>query len=181
MYVFGKGKSATTVEAPSTQIQVGQKFTITGTVLDISPAQSGTAAISEKDMSAWMEYLHKQLPKPTDAVGVTVDLIALDPNGNQIYIGQTTSNIDGTYGFSWAPEVPGLYQITAIFAGSNSYGSSTASTYLTAVEEPATPPPATPIPLTTADMYFVPAVAGIIVSIFIVGVILALLMIKKRP
>ena len=118
MYVFGKGLSATTVDAPSTQIQVGQKFTITGTVLDMSPAQSGTAAISEEDMSAWMEYLHKQMPKPTNATGVTVDLIALDPNGNMVYIGQATSNIDGTFGFSWAPEVPGLYQITAIFAGS---------------------------------------------------------------
>jgi hypothetical protein len=169
------------VDAPSTQIQVGQKFTITGTVLDMSPAQSGTAAISEKDMSAWMEYLHKQLPKPTNATGVTVDLIALDPNGNMVYIGQATSNIDGTFGYSWAPEVPGLYQITAIFAGSASYGSSTASTFLTAVEGPVTPSPS-PQPLaSTADMYFVPAIAGLFVLIIAVAIVLALLMLRKRP
>ncbi len=181
MYVFGKGLSATTVDAPSTQIQVGQKFTITGTVLDMSPAQSGTAAISENDMSAWMEYIHKQMPKPTNATGVTVDLIALDPNNNMVYIGQATSNIDGTFGFSWAPEVPGLYQITAIFAGSASYGSSTASTYLTAVEAPVTPSPS-PQPLTsTADLYFVPAIAGLFVFVAIIGIVLALLMLRKRP
>ena len=181
MYVFGKGKTATTVAAPANEVQVGQKFTITGTVLDTSPAQTGTPAISEQDMSAWMEYLHKQLPKPTDAKGVTVDLTALDPNGNIITIGQATSNIDGTFGFSWTPEVPGLYQITARFAGSASYGSSQASTYMTAAEEPTTPPPATPQPLTATDMYFLPAVAGIIISIFIVGIVLALLMMKKKP
>ena len=147
----------------------------------MSPAQSGTAAISEKDMSAWMEYLHKQLPKPTNATGVTVDLIALDPNGNMVYIGQATSNIDGTFGYSWAPEVPGLYQITAIFAGSNSYGSSTASTYLTAIEAPTTPSP-TPQPLTsTADMYFIPAIAGIVVLTIVGFAILALLVLRKRP
>jgi hypothetical protein len=179
MYVFGKGLSATTVTAPSTQVQVGQKLTITGTVLDMSPAQSGTAAISEKDMSAWMEYMHKQAAKPTDATGVTVDLTAFDPNGNIVNIGQATSNTDGTFGFSWAPEVSGLYEITARFAGSASYGSSTASTYFTAIDGP-TPPTQTPIALTATETYFVPAIAGIIAAILAVGVILALVMIRKR-
>lgn len=180
MYVFGKGKSATTVASPSTEVQVGQKFTITGSVLDMSPAQSGTAAISEQDMSAWMEYLHRQRAKPTNATGVTVDLTALDPNGNMINIGQATSNTDGTFGFSWTPEVPGLYQIAAKFAGSASYGSSTASTYLTAVEGNVTPSP-TPLPLTTTtDMYFIPAVVGIIIAIAI-GFAITILMLRKRP
>jgi hypothetical protein len=98
-----------------------------------------------------------------------------------VYIGQATSNIDGTFGFSWAPEVSGLYQITAIFAGSNSYGSSTASTYLTAVQAPATPSPSPQPVASTADMYFVPAIAGLFVLIVIVAIVLALLMLRKRP
>ena len=180
MYVIGKGKSATTVSAPDTQITIGQKCTITGTVLDQSPAQPNTAAISEKDMSAWMEYLHRQQPKPTDATGVTVDITAIDPNGNYINIGQATSNTEGTFGYSWAPEVPGLYEITAKFAGSDSYGSSSATTYLTAVDPQATPPPATPQPLTAADLYFTPAIAGLAVLI-IACFAVTLLLLRKRP
>jgi hypothetical protein len=128
-----------------------------------------------------MECLHKQMPKPTNATGVTVDLVALDPNGNMVYIGQATSNIDGSFGFSWAPEVPGLYQITAIFAGSASYGSSTASTYLTAVEGPVTPSPSPQPVASTADMYFVPAIAGLFVLIIVVAIVLVLLILRKRP
>jgi hypothetical protein len=180
MYVFGKGLSETTVSAPSVEVQVGQKFTITGTVLDMSPAQSGTAAISEKDMSAWMEYLHKQMPKPMDAVGVTVDLTAIDPNGNLIIIGAATSDINGNFGFSWAPEVPGTYQITAAFKGSASYGSSTASTYLTAVEAPAPFTEPTQPPALISETYFVPAVVGLGIAIAVGFVLLALLLLKKK-
>ena len=181
MYTIGKGKSQTTVAAPAVNVQVDQLFTITGTVLDISPAQPGTPAISDAYMDAWMEYLHMQMPKPTDAKGVTVKLTAHDPNGNNIDIGQATCDNDGTFGFSWAPEVPGLYQITAVFEGSASYGSSRASTYLTAVEAPPAPAePETEGP-TTADLYLLPGIIAIIAAIAIVGVVLALLLLKKRP
>lgn len=183
MYVFGKGKSATTVTAPTMAVQVGQSFTITGTVLDMSPAQPGTAAISDNDMGVWMEYLHKQMPKPMDAKGVTVTLAALDSNNNWIDIGEATSDVNGVFGLTWTPEVPGLYQIIATFAGSGSYGSSSASTYLSAVEAPVTEPTPepTPTPASVADMYFVPAVIGIIIAIAIVGALLTLLMLRKRP
>ena len=127
-----KAKAQTTVTAPATNIEVGESFTITGTVLDMSPAQKGTAAISDESMDAWMEYKHMQMPKPTDATGVPVQLTAIDPNGNLINIGTATSDTDGEYGFSWAPEVAGLYRVIATFAGSESYGSSTDSTYFTA-------------------------------------------------
>ena len=179
MYVFGKGQSATTVTVPSTEVQVEQSFTITGTVLDMSPGQPGTAAVSDEDMATWMEYLHMQKPKPTDAKGVTVTLTAIDPNQNFIDIGTATSDLNGNFGFNWAPEVPGLYQIVATFEGSESYGSSTASAYLTAVAEPpATAPPATSQP-SMADLYLIPSVSGIIVAIVVVGVIL-MLMLRRR-
>jgi hypothetical protein len=180
-YVFGKGRSQTSVSVSSTNVQVGESFTITGTVVDLSPAQAGTAAISEDDMSAWMEYLHRQMPKPTNAKGVLVSLTAVDPNGNLVNIGTTTNDVNGVFGLTWAPEVPGLYQIIATFSGSVSYGSSSASTYFTAVETPATTPTETPLQqVSVADMYFVPAIAGIIAAIAIVGAIIVLVL-KKRP
>jgi hypothetical protein len=183
MYVFGKGRSQTTVSAPSTAVNVGQQFTITGTVVDLSPGQEGTPAISDNDMASWMEYLHQNMPKPTNAKGVTVQLTALDPNNNCIEIGEAISDINGAFGLTWAPEVPGLYQIVATFPGSDSYGSSSASTYLSAIEAPAEqaiviePEPDEP---SIADTYFVPAIAGIIAAIAIVGVLLAVLLLKKR-
>jgi hypothetical protein len=33
----------------------------------------------------------------------------------------------------------------------------------------------------TADMYFVPAIAGLFVFVAIIGVVLALLVLRKRP
>ena len=179
MFAVGKGKSETTLAAPATSIQVGQSFTITGTVLDTSPAQSGTAAISEESMDSWMEYQNMQMPKPTNATGVSVTLTALDPNGNTINIGKATSDTDGVYGFTWAPEIPGLYHIIATFPGSTSYGSSTASTYLTAVDKPVTLTQ-TPQPLTATETYFVPAIAGLFALIIIVAIVLSLLMLRKH-
>lgn len=181
MYAVGKGQSTTTVAAPTTQVQVGESFTITGTVLDKSPAQPGTAAISDESMDAWMEYKHMQQQKPTNATGVTVTLAASDPNGNYINIGSATSNTDGVYGYTWTPEVPGLYRIDATFPGSASYGSSTATTYFTAVGAPVPTSTPTPQALSAADQYFIPAVAGIIAAIFIGFSVLALLILKKRP
>ncbi|MBT0160665.1 PQQ-binding-like beta-propeller repeat protein [Candidatus Bathyarchaeota archaeon A05DMB-2] len=180
-YCFGKGKSQTTVTAPAVEVQVGQKFTITGTVLDMSPAQPGTAAISDESMSAWMEYLHMQRPKPANATGVPVTLTAIDPNHNLIKIGTATSDTNGVYGFTWAPEVPGLYQIIATFEGSESYGSSTASTYLTAIEASPTPTQPTPTPPSVAEQYFMPMSIGMIIAIAVVGALLALLLLRKRP
>ena len=181
MYVFGKGKSQTSVTAPLTNVEVGQSFTISGTVLDKSPAQTGTPAISDEDISAWMEYLHVQQPKPANATGVTVKLETIDPNGNIINIGEATSDTNGVFGLTWTPEVPGLYKIIATFPGSKSYGSSMASTYFTAVESPATTPETTPFPLSAADIYFTPAIAGLGLAIIIGFALLAVLVLKKRP
>ena len=181
MYVVGKGQSETSIAAPPMAVTVGQSFTLTGTVLDKSPAQLGTAAIADEYMDAWMQYIHLQLPKPSNATGVTVNLSALDPNGNIVTIGHAICDTNGGFGLSWTPEVPGLYQIIATFPGSNSYGSSTASTYLTAVEAPATPSPSPQPLISTADMYFVPAIAGLFVLVIVVAIVLALLMLRKRP
>jgi outer membrane protein assembly factor BamB len=153
MYVFGKGPSATTVSAPQAGVSVGSPITISGTVSDQSQGQKDTPAISDADMSAWMEYLYMQKPMPTNAKGVEVTLTAIDPNGNSQIIGATTSDIGGSFGISWTPPVEGKYQIMATFGGSNSYGSSYATTYVTAGKssaavEPTTAPTSTAAPTT---------------------------------
>ena len=133
-YVFGKGQTATTVTAPDMVIAKGSGIVIKGTVIDISPAQEGTPCVSADSMSTQMEYLH--LGYPVGGLwgnmtidGVPVKLMAIDPNGNTVDIGEVTTNgYYGTYSFDWTPDKEGPYQIIASFDGDDSYGSSTAST-----------------------------------------------------
>jgi hypothetical protein len=193
LYCIGKGASGTTVSAPQTVPVLGSSITITGTVTDQSPSGrhningdldftlKGTPAIADDSMDAWMEYMFHQRPKPTDAKGVEVSIDTIDPNGNFVHIGNATSDRNGNFGFSYTPDVPGTYQIIATFAGSKSYGPSDATTYLTAGDEaPATIAP-TAAPLSIADTYFVPAIAGLFLTIIITSVLLAMLFLKKRP
>jgi hypothetical protein len=112
VYAFGKGPSATTVSVPQTQITLGEKVVISGTVTDQTPSSRDTPAIADEDMSEWMEYLYMQKPRPV-VTGVPVALSTYDPNGNYIHITEVTSDISGTYGIDWAPEVPGLYKVIA--------------------------------------------------------------------
>ncbi|MDR2699615.1 MAG: PQQ-binding-like beta-propeller repeat protein [Nitrososphaerota archaeon] len=141
MYTFGQGKSETTVSAPQLPLVLGQKALLTGTVLDLSPAQSGAPCVSKDSMAALMEHIHMQTPVggvlgDVMMVGVPVSLDVLDPNGNYYNIGVVTSDgYSGTFAFDgWAPSVAGLYTITATFMGDESYGSSFATTYLTVAE-----------------------------------------------
>jgi outer membrane protein assembly factor BamB len=192
LYCFGKGPSATTVSAPQTIPALGSSIILTGTVTDQTPygrrtitdnldfSLKGTPAIGDASMDAWMEYMFHQRPKPTNAIGVDVSLTAIDPNGNYIPIGTTTSDSNGNYGIVYTPEVPGTYQILASFAGSNAYGPSTASTYLAVGDSAATPAPTAAPAESTADTYFVPAIAGLFVLIIIVAIVLALLMLRKK-
>jgi hypothetical protein len=122
-----------------------------------------------------------QQAKPTNATGVDVSLSAIDPNGNSVQIGTATSDINGNYALAFDPQVSGTYQIIANFAGTKAYGPSSATSYVIvedAAQAAATP---TPLPVSIADTYFVPAIVGIIVAIAIVGAILALLLLRKRP
>jgi hypothetical protein len=193
IYCYGKGPSATTVSAPQTVPALGSSIMITGTVTDQSPsgrlktddtldlALKGTPAISDADQEGWMEYLFHQASKPTNATGVPVSLDTIDPNGNFVHIGDATSDTSGNYGFKFTPEVPGTYQIIASFAGSKSYGPSSDTTYLSVDEPAASTPTATSPTASVADTYFVPAIAGLFVLIIVVAIVLALLMLRKRP
>jgi hypothetical protein len=178
MYVFGKGKSATTVTA-SPEVSVhGSSVLIKGTVLDMSPAQPGTPCVSKESMTEWMEYLHMQHAVPASVTGVPVSLDAYDPNGNYVHIGDvTTDAYSGTFGFTWTPEVPGQYRVTATFMGDDSYGSSFATTYVSVSEAP----PATPTPEPPqAAPDSIPYVVGIGIAIILTVAIATMLILRKR-
>jgi len=185
MYVFGKGKSKTTLEAPLTTIPLGQSIVLKGTVLDMSPAQAGTPCVAKESMTTQMEYLHKQMAidglwHNETITGVKVSLDTVDPNGNYIHIGDvTTDGYSGTFGFTWEPEIPGQYKVTATFMGDDSYGSSFATTYVSVSET--SPATSTPAPAEIPDympiMYAILAVGIIAMALGIVAVLLAL---RKR-
>ena len=176
IYTFGKGPSKTTVEGPKIAVTLGSSVMITGSVTDQTAASKDTPAISEEDMSAWMEYLHMQKPIPANAKGVEVSLDVIDVNGNYRNIGTATTDISGTFGYMWEPDIPGQYTIMVTFAGSESYASSYAQTYLGVVEKPIpTPQPeATPAPMT--DTYLAGSTIAIIAAI---GIAVFLLLRKK--
>jgi hypothetical protein len=102
-------------------------------------------------MSDWMEYMYMQKTKPNNATGVEVKLTVFGPNGYTKDIGSVTTDAYGNFGVTWTPDTPGLYQVVATFAGTNSYGSSSASAYLSVGSAPSasvTPPPTTAPPTT---------------------------------
>jgi hypothetical protein len=137
MYVFGKGESETTVMAPLSNVAKGSPITITGSVLDMSPGQPGTPCVSADSMSTQMKYIHLQ--QPIDGIwhnetitGVPVSLTAIGEDGTYVDIGTvTTEGYSGTFGKSWTPTIEGTYQIIASFDGDDSYGSSSATTWVT--------------------------------------------------
>jgi outer membrane protein assembly factor BamB len=148
MYAFAKGETATTVATQNDVYAKGSTVLIKGTVLDQSPAQPNTPAIADASMTAWMEYLHMQKPKPTNATGVQVTLTAVDANGKQTTIGTVTSDASGNYAFAWAPQTEGTYTIVASFGGSKSYYASSAETSVAVTSvtgvSSASPQPSTP-------------------------------------
>ncbi|MCJ7561029.1 PQQ-binding-like beta-propeller repeat protein [Candidatus Bathyarchaeota archaeon] len=181
MYVYGKGKSATTVTASPKTIAKGAAVLIEGTVLDQSPAQPGTPCVSKESMALQMEYLHKQHPIPANVTGVPVSLDAIDPNGNYVHIGTVTSDAyTGMFKKMWTPEVPGEYTVIATFMGDESYGSSYAETAVSVVEAPeATPEPEPAAAPDNTPLFY--AITAAAVAIIIAVAIATVLTPRKRP
>ena len=180
-YVFGIGKSATTVSAPDTVVPKGTGVVIKGTVLDMSPAQSGTPCVSKNSMRTQMEYLHRQ--QPIDGLwhnetitGVPVSLTAIRSDGTYVDIGIVTSDgYHGTFSKSWTPPEEGDYNIIASFVGDESYGSSSAATGISVGPAPATP--STPEIPTPVD--YNPLLYGILAAV-VVAIVLALVAIFRK-
>jgi outer membrane protein assembly factor BamB len=191
IYSVGKGPTAMTVEAPMTSVELGKSLIIRGTVMDIAAGTkqseqaarfpAGVAAVSEESMKNWMEYVYMHRPRPADVTGVSVELTVIDANGNNRPIGTVTSDSNGMFSYTWTPDIEGDYGVMANFAGSESYWPSRAVTTFNIDPAAPTPTPTQAVTFSTFDQYFVPAVAGIIVTIIIVGAVLALLMLRKHP
>jgi hypothetical protein len=192
IYSVGKGPSVTTIQAPQTQITVGNKVVIQGTVMDISAGTTqtqqaadfphGVPVASDASMKDWMGYVYQQKPLPSNFTGVPVSINAIDPNGNTITLGSATTDTSGKFHYTWTtPNVPGDYSVFATFAGTNGYWPSSDKTAMTVTEAPQATTAPTVTPASQADMYFLPASIAIILAIVIVGVVLALLTIRKRP
>jgi hypothetical protein len=190
IYAVGKGPSETTVAASPKVTGFGSSVQIEGMVTDVSPGTSsdslalrfpnGVPAVSDASMSEWMLYVYKQFSRPSNAAGVPVTLSVVDSNGNYREIGTATSSADGFFSFNWKPDISGQYQVYASFGGSAAYYPSYAVTsFAVDPAHPTAAPTETP-PQTAADMYFVPAIAGIFVLIIIVLVLLVLMMLRKR-
>ena len=130
-------------------------------------------------MTAWMEFVYMQQPCPNNVTGVEVTIEVIDSNGNQRTIGTTTSDASGLFSLDWAPDIPGKYTVIASFAGSESYYSSYAEAAFTAEEAPTSTSEPTPMPASTADVYILPGIAGIIIAIVVVGLVI-ILMLRKR-
>jgi hypothetical protein len=184
-YVFGKGKSVTTITASPKTIAKTASVLIEGKVLDQSPAQPNTPCVSKEAMATQMEYLHKQMPingiyGNETVTGVPVTLTAIGSDGSVIDIGSTTTNgYYGTFSKAWTPTAEGIYEIIASFLGDDSYGSSEATTSVSVGPAPTTPEPS---PQTTAPDYTM-TIVGVGIAIIIavaVAVALAVLILRKR-
>ncbi|MCW4018409.1 MAG: hypothetical protein NWF00_07000 [Candidatus Bathyarchaeota archaeon] len=168
IYCYGKGPTVTTVTSDS-HVPLGSSVLIQGTVMDMAAGTTqteqaarfpdGVPAMSDEDMTAWMQYVYMQQSKPANAQGVKVHLTAIDPNGNFQDIGIATSNILGNYAIDWTPPVPGLYTVTATFEGSESYYSSEAGTSFV-VSEAAAGSAATPVVTQAPTETAVPSVSA---------------------
>jgi hypothetical protein len=191
IYAIGKGPSVTTVEASPEIVPNGGNVLLKGTVMDNSEGTkdltarfpNGVPAVADANMGDWMKYVYKQFQRPTNVNGVEVSLDAIDPNGNFIHIGNATSNPNGVFTFKWVPpaDITGQYNIIATFGGTKSYWPSSTETALI-LEEAPPPAPETKAPEPSmADVYFVPAIAGLFVAIIVVGGLLSLLLLRKRP
>jgi hypothetical protein len=188
VYAIGKGQSKATVSVGPKVTTEGGSVVIEGTVMDNSPGlkttkmqlrfPNGVAAVSDASMSKWMLYVYKQFEQPTDATGVPVVISVIDNNGNYRTIGTTTSDANGYYSFNWCPDITGKYTVIAQFAGSAAYYGSIAETSF-AVDAAASTPAPTETPQSAADLYFIPAIVGVIIAIIVVGAVLALLVTKK--
>jgi len=185
LYVYGKGPSATTVTASPKVSTQGTSVLIEGTVTDVSSGAKDIAqttgtivpAIADQDQQAYMEYLYMKQAKPTNAKGIEVSLDAIDPNGNYVSIGITTSDSSGMFKKMFTPEVPGEYTIIATFKGSESYGSSYAQTAI-GVSETKLTPTSQPVIETQPpyEMYTIGAAIAMIMAIAIATV----LILRKR-
>jgi outer membrane protein assembly factor BamB len=190
IYTVGRGPTVTKVSAAAAGFQQGGSIVITGTVADLSSGAKqaeqaarfplGLPVADDSVMTEWMAYVYQQKPLPTNFKGVEVTLDVVDSNGNYRNIGSARTDASGMYSYQWTPDIAGKYTVIATFHGSNGYWPSYSETaFAVDPAHPTEAPTATPTS-SAADLYFVPAIAGLFVAIIVVGALLALLLLRKR-
>jgi hypothetical protein len=191
IYSIGRGPSQTTVSAPTLSTTFGNSVLIQGDVIDIAAGTkadeqaarfpNGVPVASDTCMTEWMAYVYQQAAQPTGFTGVQVSINVIDQNGNYRNIGTANTDATGHYSLVWKPDIEGKYTVYASFLGTEGYWPSTVTTAFNV--DPAAPTPiATPTTAPSmADQYLLPGLAGVIIAIAIVGIVIALLVAKKRP
>jgi hypothetical protein len=104
------------------------------------------------------------------AEGVEVILTAIDPNGNLQEIGRVKSDSSGLFKKLFTPDIQGEYVITATFKGSESYGSSRATTAVGVLDASSNGDQADSF--SEFKLYIIVATAAIMAAISIVGMLL---------
>jgi len=195
IYCFGKGPSKTTVTAPDTAVAVNTPLVVRGTVTDISAGSqqlqqatdfpNGLPCVSDASESAFMNAVYENQAMPTNLTGVPVTISAIDPNGNYILLGTATSDASGFYSLTVNTGTltagPGTYKVIATFEGSNAYYASSDETSFVVTAAPTvapTAPPVTGIASTSTVEY---GVVAIIIVVIVIGIILAIMTLRKRP
>jgi len=168
IYAIGKGPSEVTVSTPDIAVTAGTPFVIRGTIMDLSPGTKddviqmrfpkGVPAVSDASMSEWMLHVYKQFDRPMDTKGVEIEIWAWGPNGEEVHIGNTVSDADGRFSYTYIPTIEGDYEIFAYFLGSKSYYQSYAKTEMTVMAAPQVSEVGTP----TYVWYIVGALIAII-------------------
>ena len=192
VYAYGMGPSKTTVTAPDIGVTTATPITITGSVTDISAGASqeavaanfpnGLPCVSDASMSQFMEAVYEQQPMPTNIIGVPVQIAVLDSNGNHYPIGTVTTDASGFYSLHWTPIIPGNYTVYATFAGTQAYYGSSAEAAFYASSPPPTPASTAPLVTGLASTGTVElGIAVLAIVIIIVGIVLAILTVRKRP
>ncbi len=188
IYAVGKGPSATTVSIQNDVTTHGNKVLVKGSVIDTTVGTqqheqtarfpNGVPAVSDANMSDWMEYVYMQKERPADVVGVEVIVSVLDPNNNCYEVGRTASDASGFFKLTFEPLVPGEYTVIASFEGSESYWPSQAETALYVEEAPVVVEP-TPSPAPMTDTIVTGFGIAMIIAIVAIGLVI-ILMLRKR-
>jgi hypothetical protein len=175
IYCYGKGPSALTVSAPDIGVSLGTPIVIRGTATDLAPGAqqteqagrfpNGIPAVSDESMSSWMEYVYMQKPRPTDVTGIPIQIYVLDANMNYRMIGETTSDANGAYTYTWTPDIEGSYIVISSFAGSESFYPSQAESSFAVSSATPTQAPYPEVNVPSNEMYFVGSTVAIIIAI----------------
>jgi hypothetical protein len=191
IYNLNKGPTLVKVSAPDVAVPISNSILIKGTVTDISPGTNGqeqamrfpngVPAVSDASMSDYMAYVYMQQAKPANITGVPVTISVIDANNNNRPIGQVFTDENGFFSLNWKPDITGTYTVIATFEGSQSYWPAHSQNAFTVSDVGPTQPPAETAQPSAADLYFIPAIAAIILAIAIVGIVMVLLFFRKRP